>query len=199
MDTLHDRLEGLAQDAPTGGAPAAELWARGKRTHRIRAAALAVTMLVVGAVGTGIGVRLVDGDGSQLRPVVDGNPLAISLPIEYPVGEGAARSRGHSRAAGGDLGVSSRWRRRARSRRPRRGNREVRDAPDRRVASGLRGSVTPTSRCRPMAAGSPTPPRGRAGRPRSGERRELRARVQNFKPTGGTPGSMPPTWSAKPT
>ena len=28
MDTLHDRLAELAEDAPTGGAPAAELWAR---------------------------------------------------------------------------------------------------------------------------------------------------------------------------
>lgn len=86
MDTLHDRLEGLAQDAPTGGAPAAELWARGRRTHRIRAAALAMTMLVVGAVGTGIGVRLVDGDGVSSGPLSTGT-LGFSLPIEYPVGK----------------------------------------------------------------------------------------------------------------
>ena len=61
MDTLHDRLAELAEDAPTGGAPAAELWASGKRAHRLRAAALAATLLVVGAVGTGIGIRLADG------------------------------------------------------------------------------------------------------------------------------------------
>ena len=86
MDTLHDRLAELADDAPTGGAPAAELWARGKRAHRLRAAALAATLLVVGAVGTGIGVRLADGDGnrSDLAPA---GTVGIALPIEYPVGE----------------------------------------------------------------------------------------------------------------
>lgn len=86
MDTLHDRLAELAQDAPTGGAPAAELWARGKRTHRIRAAALAATLLVVGAAGTGIGVRLADVDGSSPYPSPAGS-TGISLPIESPVGQ----------------------------------------------------------------------------------------------------------------
>ena len=57
MDTLHERLAELADEAPTGGAPAAELWARGKRAHRLRAAAVAATVLVVGAVGAGIGFR----------------------------------------------------------------------------------------------------------------------------------------------
>ncbi len=84
MDTLHDRLAELADDAPTGGAPAAELWARGKRAHRLRAAALAATLLVVGAVGTGIGVRLADGDRSGPAPA---GTVGIVLPIEYPVGE----------------------------------------------------------------------------------------------------------------
>jgi len=86
MDTLHDRLAELADDAPTGGAPAAELWARGKRAYRLRAAALAATLLVVGAVGTGVGVGLVDGggNGSDLAPA---GTVGISLPIEYPVGE----------------------------------------------------------------------------------------------------------------
>ncbi len=86
MDTLHDRLAELADDAPTGGAPAAELWARGKRAHRLRAAALAATVLVVGAVGTGIGARLANGDGnrSDLEPA---GAVGITLPIEYPVGE----------------------------------------------------------------------------------------------------------------
>jgi hypothetical protein len=84
MDTLRDRLAELADDAPTGGAPAAELWVRGKRAHRLRAAALAATLLVVGVVGTGIGVRLADGDRSGPAPAetVD----TIGLPIEYPVG-----------------------------------------------------------------------------------------------------------------
>lgn len=86
MDTMHDRLAELADDAPTGGAPAAELWARGKRAHRLRAAALAATMLVVGAVGTGIGVRLADGDGMRTGPAPAGT-VGIALPIEYPVGE----------------------------------------------------------------------------------------------------------------
>jgi len=86
MDTLHDRLAELADDAPTGGAPAAELWARGKRAHRIRATAFAATALVVlSAVGTGIGVRLADGDGhSGPAPA---KTVGISLPIHYPVGQ----------------------------------------------------------------------------------------------------------------
>jgi len=83
MDTLHDRLAELADDAPTGGAPAAELWARGKRAHRLRAAALAATLLVVGAVGSGIGA-LLDGDGNRTVPA---GTVGIALPIEYPVGE----------------------------------------------------------------------------------------------------------------
>ena len=86
MDTLHDRLAELADDAPTGGAPAAELWARGKRAHRLRAAALAATLLVVGAVGTGIGVRLADGDGNR-DDLAPAGTVGIALPIEYPVGE----------------------------------------------------------------------------------------------------------------
>ena len=86
MDTLHDRLAQLADDAPSGGVPAAELWARGKRVHRRRAAALAATLLVVGAVGTGIGVRLADGDGNRSDPA-PAEPVGITLPIEYPVGE----------------------------------------------------------------------------------------------------------------
>ena len=85
MDTLHERLAELADDAPTGGAPAAELWARGKRAHRLRAAALAATLLVVmGAVGTGIGVRIADGDRFGPTPA---RTVGIALPIEYPVGE----------------------------------------------------------------------------------------------------------------
>ena len=86
MDTLHDRLAELANDAPTGGAPPGELWARGKRTHRLRAAALAGTLLVVGAVGTGIGVRLTDGDGNR-TDTVPARIAGIALPIEYPVGK----------------------------------------------------------------------------------------------------------------
>jgi hypothetical protein len=86
MDRLHDRLADLADDAPTGGVPAAELWARGKRAHRFRVAGIAAALLVVGAVGTGIGVRLADGGDkrSDLEPV---KTTGIALPIEYPVGE----------------------------------------------------------------------------------------------------------------
>src|SRR6185436_12508407 len=102
MDTLHDRLAGLADDAPTGGAPAAELWARGKRAHRFRAGALAAALLVVGAVGTGVGVRLADGGGRWHRAT-----------DRVPGGGGSAGSRRHSRTAGGDLVGSWRGRRRA--------------------------------------------------------------------------------------
>jgi hypothetical protein len=86
MDTLRDRLAELADDAPSGGAPATELWARGKRAYRLRAGALAATLLVVGAVGTGIGVRLVDDDGNRAVPA-PAVTVGIALPIEYPVGE----------------------------------------------------------------------------------------------------------------
>ena len=83
MDTLHKRLADLADEAPTGGAPAAELWARGNRAHRLRVATLAATLLVVGAVGSGIGV-LLDGDGNRTVPA---RTVDISLPIAYPGGE----------------------------------------------------------------------------------------------------------------
>ena len=86
MDALRDRLVELADEAPTGGAPAVELWARGKRTHRLRAAALAATLLVVGAVGTGIGVRLADGGGDR-SGLVPAKTVRVALPIEYPAGE----------------------------------------------------------------------------------------------------------------
>ena len=85
MDTLHDRLAELADDAPKGGAPAAELWARGKRVYRLRTAGLALTLLVTGAAGAGIGVRLADGDGDGNRVVpAPAPPVGIELPIEYP-------------------------------------------------------------------------------------------------------------------
>ena len=86
MDALHDRLANVADDAPTGGVPAAELWARGKRAHRLRATALAAAVLVVGTVGTGIGGRLADGDGHRSGHASAGT-IGIALPIEYPVGE----------------------------------------------------------------------------------------------------------------
>lgn len=84
MATLHDRLAELAQDAPTGGAPAAELWARGQRAHRLRVGAIAATVVVV--VGAGVGVRLAGGDDdrAEITPAGTGE---LSLPIEYPVGE----------------------------------------------------------------------------------------------------------------
>jgi len=86
MDSLHERLAELAEDAPTGGAPAAELWARGKRAHRLRGAALASALLVLGAVGTGIGVFLAEGDGDRSR-IPPAGKVGIVLPIEYPAGE----------------------------------------------------------------------------------------------------------------
>lgn len=86
MDTLRDRLAELADDAPQGGAPPAELWARGKRAHRLRIAAVAATLVVVGAVGTGVGARLADGDGNRSEPA-PAKTLGFALPIEYPVGE----------------------------------------------------------------------------------------------------------------
>ena len=196
MDTLHDRLAELADDAPTGGAPAAELWARGKRAHRLRAAALAATLLVVGAVGTGIGVRLADGDGDQLRPCAGGDRWHLAAD-RVPRWGGTAGSRGHSRTAGGDLGGSSRGRRRASkssasSRKPGRSGRSRSTCP-----SVLRGSLTRTSRCRPTAAGSPisTPADELVVRDLvSGESYSPAFEIQD--PPRGTPGSMPPTWSA---
>jgi hypothetical protein len=92
MDTLHDRLVELADDAPTGGAPAAELWARGKRAHRLRVAALAATVLVVGAAGTGIGVRLGRGAWPSLRPS-DGEDGPRRAADRVPRRAGAAGSR----------------------------------------------------------------------------------------------------------
>lgn len=86
MDTLHDRLAELADHAPTGGAPAAELWTRGKRAHRLRAGALAAALMVVGAVGTGIGVRLAD-DGAARSDIAPAGTVDVALPVEYPVGQ----------------------------------------------------------------------------------------------------------------
>lgn len=86
MDTLHDQLAQLADEAPTGGAPAAELWARGKRAHRVRSAAVATVVLVVGVIGTGIGARLSDDDSTRSDPATPGT-LRVALPIEYPAGK----------------------------------------------------------------------------------------------------------------
>lgn len=87
MDSLHDLLEELADEAPTGGAPPAELWARGKRAYRVRGAAVVIAVLVVGAVGVGISVRLAggDADGDRTAPVPAATTGA-ALPIAYPVG-----------------------------------------------------------------------------------------------------------------
>ena len=70
MDTLHDRLAELADEAPSGGEPAAELWARGKRAHRLRTAALAAAVLVVGVVGT---------------PLVYASPMAMAMAMAMAV------------------------------------------------------------------------------------------------------------------
>src|SRR5688500_272238 len=85
MDTLHDRMSKVADHAPTGGAPPAELWKRGKRAHRRRAVAVVATVLVV---GVGVGVRLADGVGRDGdSDPVPAEKVDISLPIEYPVGQ----------------------------------------------------------------------------------------------------------------
>lgn len=85
MDTLRDRLAELADEAPTSGAPAAELWVRGKRAHRLRATALASMVLVVVAVGARLDVGPPDGEPTVL--LAPGDTGGIALPIEYPVGE----------------------------------------------------------------------------------------------------------------
>jgi hypothetical protein len=95
MDTLHERLAELADQAPTGGAPPEELWARGRRAHRLRVTAVAATVVVIGAVGAGIGLGVSDDgrDRSEPQPaetVSEPQPAEIvdvSLPIAYPVGE----------------------------------------------------------------------------------------------------------------
>jgi hypothetical protein len=83
IDTLHERFAELADQAPTGGAPPAALWARGKRAQRLRVAAVAATVLVVSAVGTGVGVGLADGGREGSDPAPAGT-VEVSLPIEYP-------------------------------------------------------------------------------------------------------------------
>src|SRR5689334_17808323 len=84
MDTLRDLLVDLADDAPTGGAPPAELWARGKRAQRRRLVALTAAALVVGTIGTGVGLRLGDREQSDLVPA---KSVAFTLPIQYPTGK----------------------------------------------------------------------------------------------------------------
>lgn len=85
MDTLPERLARLADAAPTGGPPPAEVWARGKRAQRLRAAVVVATVAVVGAVGTGVGVRLADDDS---RPdLVPAKIANLTLPIQYPIGQ----------------------------------------------------------------------------------------------------------------
>ena len=183
MDTLHDRLAELADEAPTGGAPAAELWARGKRAHRLRAGAVAATLLVVGAVGTGIGVRLADGDGNRADPAPAGT-VVVALPIEYPVGEelpdlgdtpgplaaiwlvpgvggGAPEAVGLVAETGtfGTLPIDVS---------------RIYTAPDAYFALSPDG--------RRIAYNTPS---GRAGRPRPGERRELFARVVGVRDPPG--------------
>jgi hypothetical protein len=85
MDTLQDRLAKLAEVAPTGGEPAAELWSRGRRAHRRRAASLAACVLVVGAIVTGVGVRLTDSARDDSRPE-PARTVGFTLPLNYPGG-----------------------------------------------------------------------------------------------------------------
>lgn len=87
MDTLQDRLAALADDAPTGGAPPGELWARGRRSQRLRVTALgAAALMVFGTVGTSVGVRLLDSDGDRSSLASPGK-VDVALPIEYPTGQ----------------------------------------------------------------------------------------------------------------
>lgn len=86
METLHERLADLADQAPSGGPAPADLWARGKRAHRVRLASGATTAVLVAAVGTGVGVSLLDRSDERLDPAPAVN-VDITLPIEYPVGE----------------------------------------------------------------------------------------------------------------
>jgi hypothetical protein len=87
MHTLTDRLDDLADDAPTGGAPASEIWARGKRAYRLRAAGLVATVLMVGAAGTGIGLDLAGRGNNRVAPAPPAVTTRVALPIEYPVGK----------------------------------------------------------------------------------------------------------------
>ena len=197
MDTLHDRLAELADDAPTGGAPAAELWARGKRAHRLRAAALAATLLVVGAVGTGIGVRLADVDGNRSDPAPAGADWHHAAD-RIPRGGGTAGSRGHSRTAGGDLVDSSR------------GAGGAPEAVGLVAETGTFGTLPinllhddPEGPDSMVVALSPDGRRMAYPSPTgelivhdlvSGE--DILARCRSSRPARGTPGSMPPTSSA---
>src|SRR5262245_36117502 len=86
MATLHERLAELADDAPAGGAPPTELWQPGTRRPRLRPPAVAATVLVVGVVGTGIGVRLAVGHDDTADPE-PAETIGVALPIDYPAGE----------------------------------------------------------------------------------------------------------------
>lgn len=85
MGKMRDRLAELA-NAPTRTRAGGRALGAPKRAHRLRAAALAATLLAVGAVGTVIGIRLADGDGNRPGPAPAGT-VGIALPIEYSVGE----------------------------------------------------------------------------------------------------------------
>lgn len=87
MNTLQERLAKLAEHAPAGGAPPAELWARGKRAYRLRVAAVAATVMVaVAAAVASIGLGLSDGERHR-SDLVPASTVGVSLPIGYPVSE----------------------------------------------------------------------------------------------------------------
>ena len=76
--------------------PAVELLLRGDPARRFRAVALVATLVLVGAAGTGLGVRLADGGDDVLAASVDDRSVGppaptwtdgVVLPIEYPVGQ----------------------------------------------------------------------------------------------------------------
>src|SRR5688572_16120520 len=82
---LHRRTEGLPAQLPRP----VDVRQRAQHERRTRrAAAIAATVLVVGAVGTTIGVHLADGDGDgdgDRSATVPAGTVGIALPIEYPV------------------------------------------------------------------------------------------------------------------
>ena len=88
MVTLRERLEKLADVAPTGGRRRSSSGRVGS-AHYLRVASLAATVLVVGAIGTGVGARLAGSDDHRPDPAPT-KTVGIALPIEYPQGEEVA-------------------------------------------------------------------------------------------------------------
>ena len=102
MDTLHDRLSELAEDAPTGGAPAAGFGraasapiASGRRHSRPPCWWLAPS-----APASAYASPMAMPTAPALRRRI---PLTSRAADRIPRGGGTVASRGHSRTVGGDL------------------------------------------------------------------------------------------------